>query len=439
MKIGLVPTLNPSFGGSYQYALAMLDSAIKLSRENHDANTFVLFVRPEDSRILRSLETIRGIQIVPYGSLSDKLFAWAKAWVGQGVIRETLRKLRQQATRKRLRGPEQMRRGTELGKWLRQHKIDWVLYTASDSISFESGVPYVMPVFDLQHRLQPEFPEVSAGGEWDEREYLYRNGTCNATLILADSEVGKEDILEFYAPYGVTPDRVKVLPFLPAPYLSTDVSLGESMRVCKLYGLSERFLFYPAQLWPHKNHVRIVQAIGLLKEEKAVEVHVVFCGTYSGEIREQVFQEVMSEAHRLRIAHQIHYLGYVPNETMSVLYAEALGLVMPTFFGPTNIPILEAWLFGCPVLTSDIRGIREQVGDAGLLVDPHSVEAIADGMRRLWEDDVLRSELAQRGTQRLATYSTQDFCAKLAEIIEEANLRVAEQRSGGRSHFPKSV
>jgi glycosyltransferase involved in cell wall biosynthesis len=60
--------------------------------------------------------------------------------------------------------------------------------------------------------------------------------------------------------------------------------------------------------------------------------------------------------------------------------------VMPTFFGPTNIPVLEAWAFGCPVLTSDIRGIREQVGDAALLADPTSVEAIADGIHQLWTD-----------------------------------------------------
>ena len=73
-----------------------------------------------------------------------------------------------------------------------------------------------MAIHDLQHRLQPEFPEVSANGEWERREYRFRNGARYATLLLADSEVGKEDLLNFYGPYGVTPDRVKVLPFIPA-------------------------------------------------------------------------------------------------------------------------------------------------------------------------------------------------------------------------------
>jgi len=88
------------------------------------------------------------------------------------------------------------------------------------------------------------------------------------------------------------------------------------------------------------------------------------------------------------------------------------------------------------VLTSDLRGIREQVGDAGLLVDPRSVEAMAEGIRRLWEDEALRAKLAQRGAQRLATYSRQDFCATLAEIIAEVSLRVREQMSPRHRMMP---
>jgi glycosyltransferase involved in cell wall biosynthesis len=114
---------------------------------------------------------------------------------------------------------------------------------------------------------------------------------------------------------------------------------------------------------------------------------------------------------------------------MSVIYAEARALTMPTFFGPTNIPVLEAWGFGCPVLTSDIRGIREQVGDAGVLVDPLSVEAIAEGIYQLWTDEGLRRTLAERGRQRLASYTPDDYRKRLIDIIEEAKIRVYSGKS----------
>jgi glycosyltransferase involved in cell wall biosynthesis len=96
---------------------------------------------------------------------------------------------------------------------------------------------------------------------------------------------------------------------------------------------------------------------------------------------------------------------------------------MPTFFGPTNIPVLEAWAYGCPVLTSDIRGIREQVGDAGVLVDPRSIESIADGIYQLWSSDTVAARLVRRGHQRLGEYTTADYQLRLVQILEEAKAR----------------
>ncbi len=110
---------------------------------------------------------------------------------------------------------------------------------------------------------------------------------------------------------------------------------------------------------------------------------------------------------------------------MAGLYAGATALIMPTFFGPTNIPVLEAWSFSCPVLTSDIRGIREQAGDAAVLVDPRSVDAIADGIRKLCEDEGLREQLGNRGRKRLARYTPGDFQNKLVQILTEAKERMA--------------
>ena len=199
-----------------------------------------------------------------------------------------------------------------------------------------------------------------------------------------------------------------------------------------IYGLPERYLFYPAQFWPHKNHTRIVQALGLLKQEHGLKIPVVFSGSYTGEIRERTFREVMSLSSKLGLEKELHYLGYLPDEDMSGIYADTVALVMPTFFGPTNIPILEAWAFGCPVLTSDIRGIREQVKHAGILVDPRSVEAIADGIYRLWTDENLASSLADLGRQRLASYTPDDYLQRLVAILEEAKTRMG-------AHKPEST
>lgn len=306
--------------------------------------------------------------------------------------------------------------------------MDWLLYTFPADLLFAAELPFVSPIFDLQHRLQPEFPEVSAGGEFDRRERMYRRIVRESTLVIADSEVGKEDILEFYSAYGATSDKVKVLPFTPAPYLSAAVPDEMCMRVREQLRLPERYFFYPAQFWPHKNHLRIVQAIGLLKREAGRKIPVVFSGTRGGRLRNHVFREIVHEARALGVSDQVRYLGHVPNELMACMYLMAEGLVMPTFFGPTNIPVVEAWHCGCPVLTSDIRGIREHAGDAALLVDPRSVEALADGMRRLWDDAILRERLVAMGKERLLSNRQIDFRDAVEEIVFEADERVRSQR-----------
>src|SRR5262249_41094928 len=155
----------------------------------------------------------------------------------------------------------------QMGRWLRRSGVDLMVYPAHNVAAFETGPPYVMVVHDLQHRLQPEFPEVSAGGEWETREEVFQRAIGGATLAVTDPARGKEDVLNFYGSSGITPDRIEILPFVPAPYLSVDRAVEERRRVRDLHQLPERYLFYPAQFWPHKNHARIVRALALLRQQ----------------------------------------------------------------------------------------------------------------------------------------------------------------------------
>jgi glycosyltransferase involved in cell wall biosynthesis len=319
---------------------------------------------------------------------------------------------------------DRIRQRPAAARAFRKAGVQLMIYPAPTSLSFAAGVPYAMTIWDLQHRLQPEFPEVSANGEWEAREYLYRNGARRATLIVVDSEVGKEDVLECYGSYGVTADRIEVLPFPPPSSLATDVPASEIVRVRAAHGLSEEYLFYPAQFWPHKNHLRIVEALGSLGAE-GLRPHVAFAGGGSGAIRTRTREQVVEAAQRLGVERQVHLLGYVQDEDVPGLYGGALALVMPTFFGPTNIPVVEAWAAGCPVLTSDIRGVREQAGDAAVLVDPRSAEAIADGVRQLVTDPHLRRALVERGRRRVAAFTPEDYRRRLGEILSAAKRRVS--------------
>jgi glycosyltransferase involved in cell wall biosynthesis len=223
---------------------------------------------------------------------------------------------------------------------------------------------------------------------------------------------------------------------LPAQAVRLAVSEDERMSVRQRYGLSGGYLFYPAQFWPHKNHLRLIQALYHLKHAAGLTPTLVLGGSNSGSLRRRTFATAMHTARRLGVDAQVRYFGFIPDEDMSALYADAAGLVMPTFFGPTNIPVLEAFMMGCPVVASDMRGTREQTDGAAILVDPRSPEAIADGLRRLLTSSAERGALVRRGREVLSRYTPEDYLRVLRRALEDTKSRLRKGAQAGAPTAP---
>ncbi len=427
LRIGIAPLTNETGGGAYQYGQTMLDvlAELRTSREEE----FVVLA--DDLRRGDPLLDGASWEIAP---LTPQTRRRRALWLAKRLVRDRL-SLRQRELIGRVRSslqraeeppvPAAPRPRDDVRAWLEQLGIGLVVYPSVTSLAFETGIPYVLAVHDLQHRLHPEFPEF-AGSELAEREYLFGNGIAGATAVLVDSEVGKEDVLDFYGDL-IAPERVAVLPFLPG--VPATVTPADRERVRRVHRLPERYLFYPSQFWPHKNHRLIVDALAEL-ERRGEEVDVVFVGSKLGEIRERNHAELVARVGELGLERRVHFHGYVPADDMPALYAEAVALVMPTFFGPTNIPVLEAWALDCPVITSDIRGVREQAGDAALLVDPGSPGDLAAAIERIWKGEGVGAELVRRGRARLGLYTREDYRARLGGILDQAAAlaRAPEER-----------
>ena len=420
MRIGVVPTLDRSWGGVYQYSATLLHALLELDA----GDEFIVFA----PKGLELEEDIRSLPFefveIPSGA-SGLGAAWSRL---PEAARERLGWLVALMRRRSAADVAGGRPEDSVWRaWFDRFDLDLLLFTIEDDRAPLAGVPYVVVIHDLQHKLQPDLPEFGDRVEWQRREERVLNSVAGATLVLVDSETGREDVVGCYGSAGVKAHDVWPLPFVPAHYVGVAVSEEMRQRARDAYDLPETYLFYPAQFWPHKNHRRIVEALGQLARE-GLRVPLVLVGSKGGTaLRVGTFDAMMSAAHELGVEDLVRYLGYVPDSDMSALYALATALVMPTFFGPTNIPVVEAWELGCPVVTSDIRGIREQVGDAALLVDPSSVDSIASGIRRVVQDAGLRHDLAERGRARLTAYTPSDFARRLGEILEEAKRRVASR------------
>jgi glycosyltransferase involved in cell wall biosynthesis len=124
-------------------------------------------------------------------------------------------------------------------------------------------------------------------------------------------------------------------------------------------------------------------------------------------------------------------LGFVSTEQLLSLYRHAVALTYVTFFGPENLPPLEAFAAGCPVVASDVAGAREQLGDAVLLVDPRRPEEIAAAVKSVYSDRALRAKLIERGRERAKRSTPATFVAEVIAWLDDFE--------GVRRNWPSGV
>lgn len=280
----------------------------------------------------------------------------------------------------------------------------WI-FPAQDILAYQAGLKAVVSVHDLMHRYESNFPEVAGWWRFHWREYRFRHLAKSAAGILVDSEVGKRHVVEAYA---VNPDKVYSLPYVPP----RSVFMPEPADFDARYALPPKFFFYPAQFWEHKNHKRLIDAAAMLRRELP-DLRLVFTGG-----RRYAYESVRAHAESQGMLGHITFAGYVPDADLSGFYRRARALVMPTFFGPTNIPPLEAMACGCPMAVSGIYAMPEQLGEAALYFDPRSAQSMADVMRRLWQDDALCQNLADKGKMRLAQNGQDQFNERLRYVVD---------------------
>jgi glycosyltransferase involved in cell wall biosynthesis len=271
-------------------------------------------------------------------------------------------------------------------------------------------VPYIATVWDLEHRKQPYFPEVSTTGwSWSERETVFNALLPRASMIITGTQAGKDEIVHYYR---VNPSNVVVIP-LPVPAAPPMDQRPASAEIKEIYGLGSDFLLYPALFWPHKNHVNLLRALRLLRDRSGLDLSLVLTGSDKGNL-EHVLQEVAKTG----LSDRVIIPGFVPRDHLTALYRAAAALVFPSFFGPDNFPPLEAFALGCPVIAADVPGAAEQIGEGALLFDPSNPSDIAAKIETLWRMPSLREKLIGKGNEIALRRTPQAFIATLCAFLD---------------------
>jgi glycosyltransferase involved in cell wall biosynthesis len=252
---------------------------------------------------------------------------------------------------------------------LRARGVDVVHFPYA--VRFQTGLPFIYEPLDLQHR---HLPELFSPGERRWRDAIYKGGCERARLIVTGTRFTKQDIVR---EYGIDPGKIAVIPIRSAlpPTPPTQAAIA---RVRQTYNLSDRFLLYPAMAFPHKNHLRLFEALAILRDRHGLILPLV-CTGRQYESHSPVLDRAIV---RLGLDHQVHMLGPVPADDLVALYGAAWALVYPSLFEGIGMPVLEALQYGLPVITSNAACLPEVAGDAALYFDPTHVEAIVEALLR---------------------------------------------------------
>lgn len=376
-KIGLILYTEPRDGGQHQYALQVAECL--LDKANIDYTLLAVcgnqfwrsWCRKKKVRCLGTL--------LPDISEKEKIFNYRFPFFAQLYYQYN----------------------TQFGRKIREEKID-ILFSLQQGLFIPNyKVKIISPVHDLMHRYEPGFPEVS--NDFKNREIYMKCIAKYTACILVDSQLGKKQFRESYMNSFSRKIRIISLPFVAPDYLQCTEE--------KYIKVPDKYIFYPAQFWKHKNHINLLKAVkNVMNSIKDIQLLLV--GSEKNN-----YKEIKKYISNNNLESHITILGFVSNENMIFLYKHAIGMIMPSYFGPTNIPPLEAMSLGCPVAVSNKYAMPEQVGNAGLLFDPDSPEEIAKCIKQLWTNEKLREKLTNLGYRKTERWTKFEFRKRLIEII----------------------
>jgi glycosyltransferase involved in cell wall biosynthesis len=280
-------------------------------------------------------------------------------------------------------------------------------------VAFLTKIPSIYHPHDLQHK---HFPHYFSMSKRLMREVLYRLFCSRAELVAVSSSWIKADLRR---EYRLSREKVQVVPLAPAISAYQEPTLVDFCDVRQKFSLPDSFIFYPAQTWPHKNHLGLLDALGILKKRYGMIVSVVFTGS----ITDSFFPQIVRHIEKLRLKAQTRFLGFVTPIEVQCLYRLAKCVVIPTKYEAGSFPLWEAFLSGVPVACSNVTSLPAQAEDAALIFNPDQPEEIADAILRLWTDESLRQLLSERGRKNVARYSWEHT----ARIFRAHYRRIAER------------
>lgn len=289
-----------------------------------------------------------------------------------------------------------------------RHRID-VLFVPHNRVPLIKNCRHVVILHDLaEFRVPRKYDRLRSLY----RQLILRRGVLRADRVVTVSQSSRQDIVSFMS---VPPERVAVIYNGVGEEYFLKITVWEARaRVSERFGVNEPYALYVGALeHPNKNLVRLLRAYAKARTRPTLPRRLLMVGP-----KRFNSQVIFEEVQRLHLEESVSWLGYVPKEDLPYLYAGAELFVYVSMWEGFGLPVLEALASGTPVIASGTSALPEVVGDAGLLVDPSSEDAIANAMESLCGDSPRLERMRRQGPERARMFSWKRAAASLLDVFE---------------------
>tara|TARA_B100001063_G_scaffold244216_1_gene276484 strand:+ start:940 stop:2097 length:1158 start_codon:yes stop_codon:yes gene_type:complete len=287
--------------------------------------------------------------------------------------------------------------------------IDYfIVPTISGFPHFFLNKPFIFTLHDMQEKYYPEYFSIFR------RLLRWLNNRALSTVaskIICESQYVKSDIIKFLK---VKEDKIAVITG-PPPMSLINFKIDNSKieKIKQKYDIKKKYIFYPAQTWSHKNHLRLIDAFKIILEQHD-DVDLILTGSPKAN-----HTIIMKKINDNNLSSKIKHLGYVDYLDLPYLYKLSEFLIMPSLFESVSIPIYEAFALKVPVTCSNVVSLPEQVGNAALLFDPLDSKDMSKKIMKYLDDENLRKKNSELGFEKIKDFNHDRYCDKLKKIIDE--------------------
>jgi glycosyltransferase involved in cell wall biosynthesis len=279
-------------------------------------------------------------------------------------------------------------------------------------------LPFVLPT----HRLPPSvvtihdlgyhrFPHAHSHFQRSYLPWSTRWSAQMASHLIAVSQATATD-LQYY--YNTSSQKITVVhEAISWPQITWSEQLVRTR-----YSLPVSYALYVGTLQPRKNLARLLRAYHQLLQRQPLTWDLVLVGADGWE--SAVLHRLAAD---LALTQRVHFLGYIADEALPAIYYGARFFAFPSLFEGFGLPILEAQAYGVPVMSANNSALPEIAGTAALLVDPTDVDAIADAMLQLSQDEPLRQRLIAAGYENVKRFSWEKAAQETLAVLMRVALR----------------